>query len=304
MHADRTIELDMLQKPLIGKAYNTYTLAGRLVMGTIELNNGNLIPSIGFGTWKVTPDSIARAVVTLALQAGYRLIDTATIYRNEIGVGEAINGSGIPRDEIFVTTKLWNSDQGYESAFRALENSLHSLQLKYVDLYLIHWPAHRERRKESWKAMEKMYKEGTIKNIGVSNYTVKHLEELLSMTSVPVNVNQIEFHPFIYKSQLPILEFCQKNGIAVEAYSPLSSASQLRNLQISSIAQKRRKTNAQIMLRWAIQHGTIPLPRSTDERHIEQNIDVYDFELSEEDMEILDSLYDGSRVAPDPFLMD
>lgn len=267
---------------------------------SLELNTGKSIPRIGFGTWQISPDSAAKQAVAAALAAGYRLIDTAKLYGNETGVGEAIRESGIPREEIFVTTKLWNDDQGYESTLEAFEASLRRLGLDYVDLYLIHWPATPERQ-DSWKALTELHKSGRARNVGVSNYTIRHLQELLANTTdaVPA-VNQIEFHPFVYEEQRSIVEFCRQHGIVVEAYSPLARGGRVDDPAVQTIADAHGKTNAQILLRWAIQHDTVPLPRSTNSDHIIENLNVFDFELSPEDMHVLNNLTDGTRVAPNP----
>lgn len=259
--------------------------------GRVALNSGGLMPTIGFGTWSLTPDSIARSVVAVAIQAGYRLIDTASIYRNENGVGSAINNSGIPRSEIFVTTKLWNSDQGYGNAQKAFDMSLSRLGLDYVDLYLIHWPSDKRHRDESWRALEFIFNSGRAKAIGVSNFTVSHLKELLDFASIVPAVNQIEFHPFNYETQRSILDFCHDQKIIVQAYSPLSQGRNIRDPRLSAIGQKLGKSNAQILIRWGIQHGAVPIPRSSEEKHIEQNIGVFDFEIPISDMTVLDKMH-------------
>jgi diketogulonate reductase-like aldo/keto reductase len=263
------------------------------------LNTQQKVPVIGFGTWEITPDKEAKAAVAAALEAGYRIIDTARIYGNEKGVGEAIRESGLPREDIVVTTKLWNDDQGYDSTLKAFDKSLERLGLDYVDLYLIHWPATRKRH-ESWNAMEKLFKDGSVKAAGVCNYTVEHLEELMSRSSLVPAVNQVEFHPFIYAQQLDLLDFCETEGIMLEAYSPLSRISSEGNKAISDIATRYSKSPQQLVLRWCIAHGTLPLPRSTNPDHIESNFDVFDFKINENDLRTLDSLSDGGRVTWDP----
>lgn len=268
-------------------------------MQTLRLNTGAAIPAVGFGTWEISSDDAAQQAVVAALQAGYRLIDTAKIYGNEKGVGAAVQASGIPREEIFVTTKLWNDDQGYDSAFAALDTSLQNLGLEYVDLYLIHWPATRHRH-DAWRAFEELQKSGKAKNIGVSNYTVDHLSQLLEQSSVVPAVNQVEFHPFIYEQQKKLLEFCGQHGIVVEAYSPLSRLADARSEAIERIAAQTGKSPQQVVLRWCVQHGTVPLPRSSNPEHIKSNLEIFDFELSKDDMEQLDTLSDGERVTWDP----
>jgi diketogulonate reductase-like aldo/keto reductase len=267
-------------------------------MQTYNLSNGQKIPAIGFGTWEVTPSDTVRAVKG-ALTAGYRLIDTAKIYGNEKEVGEVVRHSDVPREELFVTTKLWNEDQGYTRTRRAFVTSMEKLGLDYLDLYLIHWPA-TTRRADSWRAMAEMNDEGIVRAIGVSNFTVRHLEELKS-DSMPIpQVNQVEFHPFIYEQQKELLDYCKQHDILIEAYSPLSRAVKLDNEVINQIATGANKTPSQIILRWCVQHGVVPLPRSTNPDHIKENIAVFDFELSEEDMVALNNLSDGHRVTWDP----
>lgn len=280
---------------------------------TVRLNTGLQMPHIGFGTWEITPDNVAKAAVAAALNAGYRLIDTAQMYRNERGVGEAIRESGIPREEVFVTTKLWTTDQGHESALAACEASLERLGLDYVDLYLIHWPAafqggdaesNRQRRRQTWRAFEELVESKRVRNIGVSNFVVHHLQELLEHANVLPAVNQIELHPFIFEEQRPVVEFCQQNDILVEAYSPLSRGGRVNDPAVQTIADTHGKTAPQVLLRWAIQHGTVPLPRSVNPDHIAENLQVFDFELTPEDMRKLNKLTDKSaRVAPDPHKM-
>jgi diketogulonate reductase-like aldo/keto reductase len=266
---------------------------------TIKLNTGLDMPAIGFGTWQIEDQDKAAKSVKTAVEVGYRLIDTAKIYGNEHGVGKGIAESGVARKEFFITTKLWNSDQGYESALKAFEQSLKRLDMEYLDLYLIHWPA-TDKRAESWKALQKIYSEGLAKNIGVSNYTLHHLQELLAETDVVPAVNQIEFHPFIYDEQKEVLEFCREKGIVVEAYSPLARAKDLNNTTLHAIAERHDKTIAQVMLRWAIQHGTVPIPKSTNTSRIKENFSVFDFKLSDEEMRTINKLSSGNRVTWDP----
>jgi diketogulonate reductase-like aldo/keto reductase len=234
--------------------------------------------------------------VAEALNTGYRLIDTAMVYGNEKGVGAAIRDSKIPRDEIFLTTKLWNSDQGYESGLKAFETSLTRLGLDYVDLYLIHWPRGTELTRESWKALEEIHASGRAKNIGVSNFDVDELKELLSYAKTPPAVNQIELHPFIYKEQRPVVEYCQEKGIVVEAYSPLAQAKQMNHPVINEIAEQSGKTAGQVMLRWAVQQGTVPIPKTSHQERMAENLDIFDFELSEAQMTSLDGLSAGKSV--------
>ncbi len=265
------------------------------------------MPVIGFGVWKIPEGEVVESAVKGALAAGYRLIDTAMIYQNEAGVGRAIRGSGIPREEIFVTTKLWNTDQGYESGLRAIDVSLKKLGLTYVDLYLVHWPtasdvreggASINKREETWKAMEEIYRSGKVKAIGVSNYTIRHLEEMKKYATIFPTVNQVEFHPFLYQKDL--LDYCNKHNIALEAYCPLMHGEKLDDERITSVANKYGKSNAQVVLRWHLQHGAVPLPKSSHQEHIEENINLFDFELSGEDMKALDGINQNLHLRVDP----
>jgi diketogulonate reductase-like aldo/keto reductase len=278
----------------------------------ITLNNGVQMPAMGLGVWKAEDGKEVEQAVLWALEAGYRLIDTAKIYNNEDGVGRAIKQSGIPREEIFVTTKLWNEDQGYDTGLKAIDGSLQRLGLDYVDLYLIHWPITVKpaadidlslptKRPETWKAMEEIYKAGKAKAIGVSNYAIKHLEEMKSYASVPPAVNQVEFHPFLVQEQL--LNYCKANNIIVEAYCPLIHGTKLNDDRITAVAKKYNKSNAQILIRWSIQHGCVPIPKSTRQDRIKENIVVFDFELSAEDMAALDQLNENYRNTYDPDTM-
>lgn len=261
---------------------------------TIKLNTGARIPQVGFGTWKIKPNSAAKEAVTSTLEAGYRHIDTARIYMNEKGVGKAINNSSIPRNEIFLTTKLWNTNHRDPRA--AFEKSLKRLDTDYIDLYLIHYPV--RARVASWKVMEELYAEGKAKAIGVSNFTIRHLTELMEQTNIVPAVNQVEFHPFLYQKDL--LEFCTKHGIVVEAYSPLAHGQKLDDPTLKQVAHKYSKVPSQIMIRWAIQHGMVVLPKSTQPERIAQNIDVFDFAITEPDMALLDGLNINLRTCWDP----
>jgi diketogulonate reductase-like aldo/keto reductase len=266
---------------------------------TFRLNTDATIPAIGFGTWEVTPDSQAEVVVRSALEVGYRLIDTAKAYGNESGVGKAISESGIARENLFVTTKLWNDDQGYDETLEAFEGSLSRLGLEYLDLYLIHWPATPERHK-SWRAFEELHESGRARAIGVSNYTVEHLQELMERSNIVPAVNQVEFHPFIYEQQKELLDFCKRHDIIVEAYSPLSRIAKESSAVISDIATRLNRPQQQIVLRWCFQHGTVSLPRSTSNDHLTSNFNIFDFQLSDADMDALNGISDGGRVTWDP----
>lgn len=262
-----------------------------------KLNNSVEIPYLGLGTWQMKAGKETYQCVQYALEIGYRHIDTATIYLNEQDVGKAVNESGIPRNEIFITTKLWNNDQGYERTLKAFDKSLKKLNLEYIDLYLIHWPVE-GKRIESYKALEKLYSEGICKSIGVSNYTIKHLEELISAVDIIPQANQVEFHPFLYQNDL--LEYCNSKNIAIEAYSPLVRGKRAKHPTLTSIANKYGKTWAQILIRWSLQHNLIVLPKSSQFDRIKENADVFDFELSAEDMNALDNIDDTLRTCWDP----
>ena len=263
----------------------------------IRLNDGNEIPVLGLGVWQAAPGKETRRAVGHALEIGYHLIDTASLYGNEQDVGAAVRESGIPREKIFVTTKLWNNDHGYEAALRAFERSRQELGLDYVDLYLIHWPVPRLRH-ESWKALLRLREEGRVRSIGVSNYTIRHLQELLPATPLPPSVNQVEFHPFLYQREL--LEFGQSHGIQLEAYSPLARGRRLKDPVLLEIAARTARTPAQVLIRWSLQHGLVVIPKSVRPERIRENAAVFDFELKPKDMERLDSLDERSHVAWNP----
>ena len=257
------------------------------------------MPVIGLGVWKAAEGKEVEKAVLWALEAGYRLIDTAKAYDNEEGVGRAIAKSGLPREQIFVTTKLYIGDQGYNSTLRAIDESLNKLKMDYVDLYLNHWPftnwlQGENRRAETWKAMEEIFRAGKAKAIGVSNYTIEHLEEMKSYAQIPPVVNQVEFHPFLYQKEL--MDYCRKHQIILESYAPLSRGKKLSDDRITAIAQKHNKTNAQVMLRWNIQHGNTVIPKSVHRERIVENINIFDFELDGQDMETLDNLGENFRV--------
>ncbi len=257
--------------------------------GKVKLNSGAEMPNLGFGTWQILFN--VRKKVLQAINTGYRLIDTAKIYGNEVGVGAAVRDSGVDRQDIFLTTKLWNGDQGYDTAKIAFENSLIRLGLDYIDLYLIHWPGHDPaRRKDSWRALEEIYDEESAKAIGVSNYKVEHLEELFNYAKVKPAVNQIEFHPYIYNEQLATLEFCRQQGIVVEAYSPLAHGRHSKEPIIAEIAAKHQASSAQIMLAWCLHHGTVPIPKSTDPGRMKENFQAIDVSLSVQELDKINSL--------------
>lgn len=260
---------------------------------TVKLNNGVRMPLLGIGTWRSPPGKAEQAVLW-ALEAGYRHIDTAAIYKNEESVGAAIKKSGIPRKELFVTTKLWNDDHGDVEG--ALDASLKRLGLDYVDLYLMHWPV--PEREQSWKTLEKLYKAGKCRAIGVSNFTIRHLDSLLKAAKVVPAVNQVEFNPFLYQKEL--LEHCKSKGIQLEAYSPLAQGEKLKDKGVAAIAAKYGRSNAQVMIRWALQHGLVAIPKSVHRERIIENADVFGFEVSAADMKLLDSLNENLRLCWDP----
>ncbi len=262
-----------------------------------KLNNGVVIPRLGLGVYQSPPGQVTQRAVEYALKIGYRHIDTARIYNNETDVGTALRKSGIKREDVFITTKLWNSDHGYETAIKACDDSLKRLGLKYLDLYLIHWPVP-EIRNESWDALSKLLKDGKCRSIGVSNYTIQHLTELLEDADVVPMVNQVEFSPFLYQKQL--LDYCEKNKIQVEAYSPLTQGAKLNHPTVQQIAKKHGKTPAQVLIRWSLQHNLVAIPKSVREERIRENSQVFDYNLTSEDLRVLDSLDENFRNSWDP----
>lgn len=268
----------------------------RSMRDTAVLNNGVRMPWLGLGVFQVADGDEVRNAVRWAIEAGYRSIDTAAGYRNEAGVGQAIRESGVPREELFITTKLANADQGYESTLRAFEESRRKLGVDYVDLYLIHWPG-RDRYKETWRAFEKLYNEGYVRAIGVSNFQIHHLESLKESSGIIPAVNQVEFHPLLTQKEL--LDYCRREGIQLEAWSPIMKG----NLDIpllNGLAAKYGKTPAQIVLRWDLQHGVVTIPKSVRRERIVENAGIFDFELSEEDMRAIDGLNRNHRFGPHP----
>ncbi len=263
------------------------------------LNNGIKIPVIGLGVFRSPVGEITRNAIQHALQAGYRHIDTAKIYANEGDVGVAIAESSIPREEIFVTTKLWNDDQGYDAALRALDESLARLQMEYVDLYLIHWPVD-ELRLQSWRAMEQAYRDGKALAIGVSNFMKRHVTELLDNCKIVPAINQIELSPFNYLYRKDTIDFCLEHDIEIEAYSPLTKGRKLDDPNLLKLAKKYTKTPAQILIRWALAHEFIVIPKSTNKQRIIENISVFDFSISQEDIEFLDGLNENLVTGWDP----
>ncbi len=273
------------------------------IASTVELNHGGAMPLFGLGTFRSPEGRPTRDAVRWALEAGYRHIDTAALYGNEADVGAAIREQGVPRAEVWVTTKLAQSDHGYDSALRAFDQSLERLGLEYVDLYLIHWPGGGPRN-ESWRALEEIHESGRARAIGVSNYTLDHLREVLDRGTVVPAVNQFELHPFNYRSRTPIVDFCRENEIAVEGYSPLAKAKRLDDDTVGAIAEAHSKSPARILVRWGLQHGIITIPKSGNRDRIRENADVFDFELSEQDMERLDALDEDLTTSWDPRRID
>ncbi|PXA72346.1 aldo/keto reductase [Cryobacterium arcticum] len=269
---------------------------------TITLNNGVEIPQLGFGVFQV-PDDETTAAVSAALAAGYRSIDTAAIYGNEAGVGRALAASGIPRGDLFITTKLWNSDQGFQSTLAAYEASLAALGLDYVDLYLIHWPAPaNDNYAESWRAMEKLLADGRVRAIGVSNFAPEHLEHLAETASVVPAVNQVELHPRLNQAEVRAANEAQ--GIATEAWSPLAQGGLLADPVITDVAGRVGRTPAQVILRWHLQQGRIVIPKSVTPGRIIENLAVFDFDLSPADLLLIDGLNTDSRIGPDPMVFN
>ncbi|MFF4507954.1 aldo/keto reductase [Streptomyces sp. NPDC001401] len=265
---------------------------------TVTLNNGVEIPRLGFGVFQV-PDAETAPTVRAALEAGYRGIDTAAVYGNEAGVGTALASSGIARQELFVTTKLWNADQGYDATLRAFDASLAKLGLEYVDLYLIHWPTPgRDLYRESWQAIEKLTADGRIRAAGVSNFQPAHLHRLLESTSLVPAVNQIELHPGLQQRELRSLH--ADLGIVTEAWSPLAQGAVLAEPALTAIAERHGKSSAQVVLRWHLQLGNVVIPKSVTPARIQENIDVFDFALGDEEMAAIAALDRGLRTGPDP----
>jgi methylglyoxal/glyoxal reductase len=262
----------------------------------VRLNQGTELPVLGLGVFQSPPGPETRQAVDWALKAGYRLIDTAAMYGNEADVGAAVRASGIPREEIFVTTKLWHTDHGFEAAQRAGRRSLETLGLEYIDLYLIHWPRANppSQRLDTWRALEQLREEGVCRAIGVSNYTIRHLEELVGHSRITPAVNQVEFHPFIYDPEL--LAYCSEHGVQVEAYSPLTRNRRLDDPTVATVARAHARSSAQVLIRWGLQHDVVEIPKSIREARIRENAQVFDFTLTAEEVSQLDALRDRRRV--------
>ncbi len=267
------------------------------IKATAKLNNGVEMPWFGLGVWQVEEGEDATQSVNAALKAGYISIDTAAAYKNEESVGKAIRESDIPRDQLFITSKLWNADQGYESTLAAFDATMEKLGLDVLDLYLIHWPV-KGKYKDSWRAMEKLYKEGRIRAIGVSNFQPHHLDDLLADAEVVPAVNQVEFHPLLTQNEL--LDYCAQKGIQVEAWSPLARGKLFDNEVVKGIAEKYGKSPAQVLLRWVLDKGVVVLTRSVKPERIADNADIFDFQLTTDEIDLLNTLNKNERTGPDP----
>jgi methylglyoxal/glyoxal reductase len=273
---------------------------GRFMMKSIQeavtLSNGVKMPWLGLGVWKADNEKEVVYAVKTAVENGYRSIDTAAAYGNEEGVGRAVRECGVPREELFITTKVWNAHQGYDSTLRAFEESRKRLGLEYIDLYLIHWPV-KGKYKETWRAMEKIYKDGLVRAIGVSNFHIHHLEDLMAGSDMVPMVNQVEFHPLLGQKELR--SFCMANGIQFEAWSPLMQG-HLAMPALVEIGGKYGKSPAQVVLRWDLQSDVVTIPKSVHENRIVENADIFDFELTAEDIETINRLNENRRFGPDP----
>jgi diketogulonate reductase-like aldo/keto reductase len=261
-----------------------------------RLNDGNEIPCLGLGVFQMDPGAQTQQAVRWALETGYRMIDTAALYENESDVGAGLRASGVPRDRVFVTTKMWHSEHGFESSQRAFRASLARLGFDYVDLYLIHWPRAPSPadRLASWKGLEKLKREGLCRSIGVSNYTTRHLEEILAASGTVPSVNQVELHPFVYDPELHA--FCTRHGIRLEAWAPITRGKQFDHPTVAKIASDHARTPAQVLIRWGLQHGFIEIPKSAHRERIQENAAVFDFSLSGAEMSALEGLRGGPRV--------
>lgn len=267
---------------------------------TIMLNNGVAMPCMGLGVFKVGDGSPVINAVTSALRYGYRSIDTAAVYGNEVGVGQALKKSDIDRESVFITSKVWNEDQGYESTLQAFETSLKKLDVEYLDLYLIHWPV-AGKYLDTWRAMGELYKQKKVRAIGVSNFHIHHLKDILAASDIVPAVNQIELHPLL--NQKKIRDFCQLNNIVVEAYSPLMKGN-LNLPVLVDIAERYKKTPAQVVLRWNVQHGIVTIPKSVHDYRIRENSQIFDFSLSDEEMAKIDALNQDKRFSSNPDSFD
>ncbi|MFW9779871.1 MAG: aldo/keto reductase [Candidatus Heimdallarchaeota archaeon] len=269
------------------------------IKSKVKLNNGTEIPWMGLGVYRSPSGPMTQNAVKYALEAGYIHVDTAKIYRNEQDVGRAIKNSPIPREDVWVTTKIWNADHGFDRAINACGESLNKLGFDYIDLLLIHWPVEKLRL-DTWRAMETLADDGKCKSIGVSNYMLRHLEELLDNCSIPPVVNQIELSPYNYLYRKEVVDYCRSKNIVLEAYSPLTKGRKLNDPKLVEIATIYSKSPAQILIRWALQQGFIVIPKSTKKDRIQENGNVFDFEISEEDIFRLESFDEGLITGWDP----
>lgn len=267
------------------------------LQGYVELSNKVKMPYFGLGVFLMKDGQEVIDAVMHALEAGYIHIDTAALYNNEIGVGEAIRNSSVHRKDIFVTSKVWNSDQGYDSTLKAFDKSLEKLGFDYLDLYLVHWPV-KGKYKSTWKAIEELYKQGRVKSIGVSNFLQHHLEDLIDSAEIIPMVNQVEFHPYLVQQDL--IDFCVKYKIQFEAWSPLMQGKMLSDKLINKLALKYEKTAAQIILRWNLQKGVVTIPKSSKQERIISNSQIFDFKISLDDMKLIDGLDKAERIGADP----
>ncbi|WP_456275023.1 aldo/keto reductase [Bacillus sp. AK031] len=267
------------------------------LQSTLKLHTGVEIPYVGLGVYQMKDRDEAVSAIKTAIDLGYRSIDTASVYKNEESVGHAVRESGVHRKDLFITSKVWNKEQGFDSTLRAFENSLERLGMDYLDLYLVHWPVE-GKYNETWKALERLYDEGMVKAIGVSNFQQHHLEDLMKGASEKPVINQVELHPRL--SQEPLREYCQENAIAVEAWSPIARGNLLDEPTLNHIAGKYNKTAAQIILRWHLQNGTVIIPKSVNPGRIKENSEIFDFNLSLEDVTQINGLNMNERFGPDP----
>lgn len=267
----------------------------------VKLHNGVKMPAFGLGVYKIEEGQQIEETIETALELGYRLIDTASFYQNEEGVGSAIRNSGIPRGELFITTKVWNSEQGYDNTLKAFDDSMERLGLDYLDLYLVHWPV-KGKFIETWRALEELYRDGRVKAIGVSNFKIHHLKDLMSHASEKPVINQVELHPFL--SQVELRHFCQQNDIKVEAWSPLSRGRFFDEPVLGKIAEQHGKTPAQVILRWHLQNQIIPIPKSITPSRLEENADIFDFQLSQNELDEINGLNKDQRFGADPDHID
>ncbi|MGM0846304.1 MAG: aldo/keto reductase [Bacillota bacterium] len=267
------------------------------LQSTFKLHNGVEIPYLGLGVYQMEEHEEAVSAIKTAINLGYKSIDTASLYNNEESVGQAVKESGSGREDLFITSKVWNTDQGYDATLRAFEDSLKKLDMNYLDLYLIHWPV-AEKYKDTWKALERLYDEGTVKAIGVSNFKEHHLEDLMTGSNEKPTINQVELHPRL--SQQTLREYCHANGIAVEAWSPIARGKLLKEPTLTHLARKYSKTPAQIILRWHLQNEVIIIPKTVHESRMKENSDIFDFSLTLEDMTQINSLNMNERFGADP----